>query len=100
MTTDLDCADPLTWQIFLLGRMADQEAQVLEQHLTRVPRCRAVVESTPAEDSLVRAMKSRSPILAGPERPAIDRLIAQLRSLPTTVANAADHTIPPQSSSL
>jgi serine/threonine protein kinase len=78
----------------MLGRLSGTEAETVEQHLEQCPRCDALVDRLPAEDPLVQAMRAGSPLVEGPDGPAVERLIGRLRVLQAPPAGTSSSTSP------
>lgn len=93
MRPDLGCPDGPTLERLLLGRVSDEEAEPLEQHLATCVRCAALLDRLPAEDAFTDALRGRSPILTDPECAVADRLIKPLQGLRVTADEAAPPTL-------
>src|SRR5271168_2093640 len=59
MATVAQCPDPKHLQYLLLGRLSPAAAAQLEQHVEHCPRCRTLLPTLVADDSLVHAMRGR-----------------------------------------
>jgi tetratricopeptide (TPR) repeat protein len=84
MRPDPTCPDVAVLQQFLLGQVSEPETERLEEHLTECNRCSMLLEQLAGEDSLAKAMKSRSSILAEVEASTTERLIERMRGLRAT----------------
>jgi tetratricopeptide (TPR) repeat protein len=94
MRENVDCVDSLTLATFLLGRMAEEEAAALEQHLEHCPQCKAELLRVRAEDGLVEALRAGPPFHGGADQAVIDALVECCRVLtPPTVAQAGATTV-------
>ena len=63
MSGDSFCPNPEVLKRLMLGQLPKGEAETLEDHLTECGFCNSRVDRLPAEDALVLAMRTRSPIL-------------------------------------
>ena len=62
---------------FNLGELADEEAEVLEEHLASCPRCVAMLHDLQPADTLVDAMRAQDTVT---DRPRKDPRVAGARS--------------------
>jgi eukaryotic-like serine/threonine-protein kinase len=85
----LACPDPQVLQRFLLGQVSEAEADPLEQHVARCPRCLQIVASVHAEDGFVLAMRAQARTQVAPPNEAVSSLIDRLARLPLPEAAAA-----------
>jgi anti-sigma factor RsiW len=51
------CPAPPVLELLVLGQLAGPDVAILEHHLAACPRCAAALQSLPAEDDLVRALR-------------------------------------------
>ncbi|HEV3262871.1 MAG TPA: serine/threonine-protein kinase [Gemmataceae bacterium] len=92
------CPDDETLQRLLLGRLAQQKAESLEEHLLGCNRCGDMAQALKAEDALVAVMRAARPSAArGPEGEIVRELIGRLQELrrptPPPASDTATGTI-------
>src|SRR5262245_9989541 len=92
MLNHMDCPDDGVLQRFMLGVMADEEAEFVEGHLAVCGECHARIDRLHAEDDLVASMRTRSPVLAGLEDGLRERLIGRMRRVRSYVLESAAPT--------
>src|SRR5947209_3098314 len=68
---------------FLLGRLPDRFLHRLEEHLGGCPRCRSLLPTLKAEDTLVEALrKQATSVEEQPEKDLVEDLVRRLQALP------------------
>src|SRR5262245_52665283 len=81
MDNGMPAPDDALLQRFMLGQVADAEAELLERHVVECGRCSRRIDDPRVEDDLVAAMRERSAVLAGLEPDISRRLIERVRML-------------------
>ncbi len=93
MRDETPCPDPQALRRLVLGQVQDADAVPLEEHLAGCARCGELAERFHADDALVSAMRAGSPLLGGPDWPAVGRLIERLRGLRVAEGHTPEPTI-------
>jgi serine/threonine protein kinase len=84
MTVASRCPDAQQLQQLLLGRLGEEAAASLEQHVEQCRRCGRLLPRLPAEDTLVEAMRSHTRVALQPaDRQVVRGLLPRLHRLRT-----------------
>ncbi len=82
MNSALACPDLPELRRFLLGQGPDEEAGLIESHLSSCPDCLAAVSSLDASDELVEAAQARATMICKPAQTVrLEGLIRELKEL-------------------
>jgi serine/threonine protein kinase len=81
MNEEVGCPDVEMLRRLVMGQVGEAEAAPLVRHLASCPDCGERATLLQADDGLIRALRAGSPLLDGPDAPAVDRLITQFRGL-------------------
>ncbi|HVS36450.1 MAG TPA: protein kinase, partial [Gemmataceae bacterium] len=96
MNTVAACPDSPTLQEYLLGRMSEEAAAVVEAHLASCPDCRKRLPAIPAEDDFVAEFRAQG-LRPQPNDALLDRMVDRLRGV-VRVLPVGQDTPPPVAS--
>src|SRR5271166_1596531 len=75
------CPKPEVLEQFLLGKIAEPDADRLEAHLSACPRCQQTLQSFRADDSLVQALRDADTPHDPPHKELMDAMLPLLKRL-------------------
>ena len=81
VSLDPGCPDREVLSQFILGQIADDEANRVETHLARCRSCVEKVETLAAEDALVEAVQSQRSRPIAPISPVVEVMMQRLSGL-------------------
>ena len=96
MNATSTCSSLDVLQEYLLGRMPDDSAAALEQHLASCLECQKRLPTIAAEDDFVTGFRGQANT-PQPSGPDIERLVERLSGLVQTLPSGQDVTAPPPS---
>ena len=85
---DDECPGTATLEALLLGRLDENQADPLEEHLLACPRCATKARTVVSQDTLVDAMRKYRPRPAE-DLEAVGRIVERLRSVAESSASAS-----------
>jgi WD40 repeat protein/tRNA A-37 threonylcarbamoyl transferase component Bud32 len=95
MPVAIQCPSAQQLHDFLLGRVAEREAALLETHLSTCPACQETLRSLPDADALTQDIRAHKDRALLPDVEAVARLIERVKSQATrpgsTSAEEATH---------